>query len=194
MGLKVAISSAETTKGNEALLAAGLRKSKASYKLIVLRPLGHYTPYHLPYNSCSNPSASLSIKKPLRKLAFSRTKGDLMHLQGLKIINPALTLDVCPFAVTRLSLALHDDRQITVSFLDRRQGREELGSIIARKGSYDLRSCSVRPSKSPRRREGSWHYLPFGHLTSYLRKLGAEPPNPDKSAQRVALNSCRSRQ
>jgi len=107
------------------------------------------------------PSDALAVKKCLGVNAAPLVQRDPPQLQGPVTVNPALSSRNMPIHSRYPHFAVHHDRPISVSSLDRRRGREKL-SRKERRSSYEEGGCmtsditlSARPRASGRLVD--WH-------------------------------------
>jgi len=73
---------------------------------------------------------------------------DLLQLLGPDTLDPALLFRKMPIRSHCLYFAVYHDRLISVSFLDRRRGREKLNIEVRTIESHDLGYDCIRLSKS----------------------------------------------
>jgi hypothetical protein len=100
------------------------------------------------------PLSKIPKKKSLGDNAFRLMRKDPPQLQGLDTLNPAFSFRKMPIRSNHLHFAVHHNQPISISFLNRWQGREKLnreaGTIEGREESYDLGYHRIRPSESLR--------------------------------------------
>jgi hypothetical protein len=130
-------------------------KSTGSSRLLALPSQNQNTlcgpPYHamLCY-SLPLPDA-LSVKKCLGVNAAPLVQRDPPQLQGPDTVDPALSHRNMPIRSRYPHFAVHHDRPISASSLDRRRGREKLSREERRssyeEGVHDFGYCPLRPSE-----------------------------------------------
>ena len=129
------------------------------------------------------PSDALFVKKCLGVNAAPLVQRDPPQLQGPDTVNPTLSYRNTPIRSRYPRFAVHHDRPISVSSLDRRRGREQL-SRKERRSSYeeavhDFGYCPHRPS------EGFRQTGRLAHSSSFPSS-GVSAANPAAGAVQLA--------
>jgi hypothetical protein len=95
--------------------------------------------------------------------SLAEPERDPSQLQGPDTVNPALSYRNMPIRSRYPYFAVHHDRPISASSLDRRRGREKLSRKERRslyeEGVHDFEYCPLRPSEGFRQ-TGTFQVLP----------------------------------